>query len=253
MFQSKEEYLFIVVTISVAIFVIIAFLLLVLFNNYRIRVIKNAEILRSVINAEEQERNRIASDMHDELVPIVSALKLELESVIELIEEEKSKSELLLIASQLNSLSQNIRTMARSLSSITVEKFGLTKALSDYMKIIERKGEVRFDFRSDNMPELSLFAQSNIYRILQELISNSLRHSNCSLINLNFKQNKHRHLIIIYADNGRPVGSTDIDTGIGLNNIISRVKMLNGTCVLPQSFNEATHYIFDFPLSSLEI
>ncbi len=188
------------------------------------------KMLDGIIEAEERERQRMAGDLHDEIGPVLSSLKMYISSFAPNIPEEKQKY---IIDQSMNLIKEaitSVREISNALSPHVLNNYGLVAALkntmdgfSDYMKV---------DFKCNlEKTRLSLTIESVYYRIIKELINNTLKHSGANSIKIELLLEKDV-LRLYYLDNGKGFDVDEIikekGRGIGLFNILSRVKTING-------------------------
>jgi signal transduction histidine kinase len=170
--------------------------------------------IASVISAQEEERRQIARDLHDSIGQQLAALKLS-------IKEENTKS-----ADLLNSTIHDVRQISHQMMPVTLERQGLAIALEEL--VTNAKNDiVKINFESFNLPsEISPQVQLTLFRAAQEIISNTLKHSKASLLNIQLYLSG-RKLILFAEDNG--IGLSDSrKEGMGLLNIKTRVNALEG-------------------------
>ncbi len=194
---------------------------------------KNIEkyVLGKVIETEENNRKRFSSDLHDDLGPILSTIKLQLGLLYSSNTVER-QTEILSACEELLAESiEKMRTVANKLMPGVIEKFGLEAAIHAFLKRIGRENEFSVDFRS-NLGEYRFETEKelHIYRIICELINNTIKHSGANFAQLTIHQSD-QGMDIAYTDNGKgytPVKSSTLYTGMGLQNISNRVNLLNG-------------------------
>ena len=252
MFRSKEEYVFILTLLTIAALSVLFILFVTLYYYQRLHSKKNEETLKAVLSAKEKECNRIAADLHDEIGPFALALKLEIENILDVVTDAVVISELTKVTEKLNALAQNVRVISSSMSSATVERFGLIQSINDFKHLIEKRGKLEFNFYHDTLPALSMDVQSSLFRIIQELITNSIRHSNCTQIVLTLNCTPDNIFIMDYTDNGNIELNAPKVNGTGMLNIESRVRLLKGKFICSEDFNTGAHYNFEFKLSQLK-
>ncbi len=249
MLLTKAEFIYYVIAASLAIGLVVVFFFIVLAVYLRMRLKRKDDLYHAINRTEENERNRIAQDLHDDINPLLSAIKLELESMAD---QHTQKKELSVIAQRLNGAIQEVRDLARSMSSTIVLNLGLVKGIEQFGNSICKSARIQFNLFYEQLPDqISDYAQSTIYRILQELLVNSIKHSGCTEINLSISIEANE-LFIEYNDNGtKGMASKDATFGMGLKNIASRVDVLRGQMAFPTDGSSNAHYTFTFPLKQL--
>ena len=185
------------------------------------------------IETEENERKRFARDLHDEIGPIFSTLKLY--STVLAKSDDKQKKEALLV--EVNDIVEDavklIRNISADLTPELLEHFGVISALKLFTSKISANTDVKiFVETNDENKRVSEHQEVNIYRILKELVNNSIKYSKADTINIEvlFEQNR---IILNFSNNG--IGfdfnkyANAINSGNGIKNIIQRTKSMNGT------------------------
>lgn len=189
---------------------------------------KEMEVLQASIAGEEIERKRIARDLHDGIGSLLSSLKMKLiknpNSLNELNEQESQQVVVLL-----NRSISELRQIAYNLVPETLLKLGLEKALQDLCLLLKTEG-VHISFHAQGIrPDIPESNQIVIYRIVQELINNALKHSQCTEIITDCSQNEHLFFITV-EDNGKGFDTSGLQglQGSGLRNLRNRVELLKG-------------------------
>lgn len=241
MVLSKSEFLYLIGIVSMTILMLVAFFIVVMIYNIKIRKQKEIEKLNAIITTQENERTRIAEDMHDEIGPMLSAIKLMISSFSKSDDITELNSQIQQASNHLDSVIQNIRNIVRNLSSANLHKIGLIQSLEDFRSIIERDNRIRFVLNHEGIiGQWIEEAEVNIYRILYELINNSIKHSNCNEIRILFHAFENT-FEIFYSDNGH-AESNLIVLGMGIRNVETRVKGLNGKLIKNDEFTEGAMY-----------
>lgn len=187
---------------------------------------KEVEVMQAMINGEELERKRIARELHDGIGSKLSALKIMLNR-LEI--ENKDQKEVEHINKLLSSSINELRQVSYNLVPESLLKLGLENALSDLCHLLH-SDKVKIEFHPCGIhPEIPISIQINIYRIVQELVNNALKHSECNQILISCSQNEDTILIAV-EDNGKGFDykGSNSKSGHGLKNLKSRVAMLNG-------------------------
>ncbi|SDQ01543.1 Histidine kinase-, DNA gyrase B-, and HSP90-like ATPase [Mucilaginibacter sp. OK268] len=192
---------------------------------------------QAMLTGEEQERQRVARDLHDGLGGMLSGIKIKLSGQA----KAGGHQELDGVIQQLDHSVTELRRIARNMMPESLLRLGLETALRDLCEsLMSEQTQIKFqayDIRKD-MPAV---IQANIYRIVQELLSNSVRHAQASKIILQCSQNAEIFLITI-EDNGIGFDTTAglNAEGIGFSNIKNRVDYMKGKMDIESVINEGT-------------
>lgn len=186
---------------------------------------KEIEIMQTMINVEDAERKRVARDLHDSIGSKLSALK-----IIFANSESKNEHDTTKVNAILETSISELRQISYNLIPESLLKLGLENALGDLCFSLS-SNNVLIEFHSYEIDNsMPLTTQTNIFRIVQEIINNALKHSGASQILVSCSQNKERFYISI-EDNGSgfDISKIDENSGLGMKNIKSRIELLNGT------------------------
>lgn len=195
---------------------------------------KQQMLLQASIRFQEEERQRIAADLHDDAGPLLATARLYLnENLIH--QEPAVQLQSIYNAKQIiDDAIQLIRNISHSLMPPTLKNFGLESAMTDLFQKINGSGTVNASARfHDYRQRLKLEQELLVFRILQELVTNILKHSNSGFIHLTQNTNGNSLYFRIHHD-GKGMVQSEFDKlnhnsrGLGLKNIQSRIKVLNG-------------------------
>ncbi|MBK1896245.1 sensor histidine kinase [Chryseobacterium paridis] len=208
---------------------------------------KEMEVTQAMIRGEEDERKRIARDLHDGIGSMLSSLKVRFLKISNS-SEPAQPNEIENMNTLLNNSITELRQISFNLIPETLLKLGLEHALSDLCHLLVTD-EVNIYFQSNKIQkDIPESVQIMIYRIVQELLNNALKHSSCTEILVDCSQNGS-HFYITVEDNGTGFDTTKADnfTGQGLKNLKNRVELLNGKMDIHSSKNSNT--VFNIELS----
>lgn len=195
---------------------------------------KQQILLNASIKFQEEERNRIAADLHDDVGPLLATARLYLnENLIN--QEPASQLQSIFSAKQIiDDAIQLIRNISHSMMPPTLKNFGLESAMSDLFQKINGSGTLNASVRfHDYRTRLKIEQELLIFRVIQELVNNIIKHSNAGFIHLTQNANATHSYFRLHHD-GQGIVQTEFDrlnhvsTGLGLKNIASRIKVLNG-------------------------
>ncbi len=195
---------------------------------------KQQILLNASIRFQEEERQRIAADLHDDAGPLLATARLYLNE--NLVNQEKSQQlQSILSAKQIiDDAILLVRNISHSLMPPTLKNFGLESATSDLFQKISGSGSLNASARfHDYRERLKVDAELLVFRIIQELVNNILKHSNAGFIHLTQNANGNNMYLRLHHD-GKGIVQAEFDKlnhvsqGLGLKNIASRIKVLNG-------------------------
>jgi len=205
-------------------------------------------VLRAIIDTQEKERHRLAKDLHDSLTQQLSAIKFYVSSTAVLTKNPREKRILLKSNEGLTRVIANMRNPCFNLMPKSLEEFGLVKAVREFCRHFVYK-EVNFSIRQQNaLPELSPELAIDLYRIIQEFITNAIKHGKANKVGIVFSYHK-KVLKVLLSDNGKGFYIHKAGTGMGLQNVQSRVKSHNGTLTLQSQIGKGTTYDISIPLN----
>lgn len=192
-------------------------------------------VLNAVIQTEERERERFAKDMHDGLGPLLSVIKLYVNELTDGGLEKDEKKEMVKYVDELiDEAILNTRTISNNLMPRIINDYGVAKAIQSFCDKINKTEKINIHFRSTNIDNtLDQNVQLILYRAVSELINNTLKHAFAKniYIDLNKEGNK---ISLTFSDDGKGFEVDNIMKnkclGMGLRNVISRIKSINGNC-----------------------
>ena len=184
----------------------------------------------AVINATEEERKRIAKDLHDGIGQQLGALKLGLSHLENQISPEgaETKEEFGSLKQLVDETATDARNISHQMMPRTLTELGLVPAIQDSLEKSFGRSEIQYNFEHFNLKErYNESVEIALYRIVQELINNIIKHSGAKEVAVQLFQNA-KDLILIVEDNGKGMGQQAKKGGLGLTNIRSRIDTLNG-------------------------
>lgn len=193
-------------------------------------------LLKASIDAQEKERKRIASDLHDDIGSLLSALKLNVKHLKTVDKIGKEEIEFLnQTGSMLNDGLTSVRNISYNLLPPTLVRFGLWEALKELIKRINDSGQIKVsaDFRDVEDFRLAENCELSVFRVIQELIANTIHHSGATEVAL--KCRKNNLLVIEYIDNGSGITDQSQLQGLGMINMQSRIQTINGTLTISEA------------------
>lgn len=204
-------------------------------------------LLSASIKLQEEERQRLAADLHDDAGPLLATARLYLNE--NLVNQDKSTQlQAIFQARQIiDDTIQLVRNISHSLMPPTLKNFGLESAINDLFQKISGSGSMNASSRFHEYKDrLKGEKELIIFRIVQELINNILKHSNASFIHLTQNVHGNKFYLRIHHD-GRGIVQSDFDklnksnVGLGLKNISSRLRVVHGNINFEKDISQ-TYY-----------
>ena len=201
-------------------------------------------VISAIINTEENERKRFANDLHDGLGPLLSTVKMSLSALNEKSTDNAGRIILNNTNHLVNEAINTIKDISNNLSPHILSNFGLASAISAFTTKINQTKAIEIDFKS-NMENQRLENDKEVvmYRAVCELINNAIRHSGASKIEIEL--NRHEKFVTLqFYDNGRGFDTSTLNSddtkGMGLSNIETRVKTVEGVFILESNPGKGT-------------
>jgi signal transduction histidine kinase len=204
-------------------------------------------LLNASIRLQEEERQRIAADLHDDAGPLLATARLYLNENLVNLDKTAQLQSIYNAKSIIDDTIQLIRNISHSLMPPTLKNFGLESAVNDLFQKISGSGSMNASSRfHDYRERLQSENELIIFRVIQELVNNILKHSNASFIHLTQNTSGDKFFIRLHHD-GRGITQNDFNklnksnVGLGLKNIQSRLKVLHGKIFFEKDMSQ-TYY-----------
>ncbi len=190
----------------------------------------NKRILTAVLRTEEKSRSRFARELHDGLGPLLSSAKMSLSAVSCEGMDDERRAIVENTAYVIDEAIRSLREISNNMSPHVLADFGLVRGVQNFIQKCTGMHDVKIRFMTDLRSErFDANVEVILYRVICELINNSLKHAACTEISLSLSQDNGL-LSLDYSDNGRGFDpQAMMDCGMGLSNIASRIHSLNGT------------------------
>lgn len=186
------------------------------------------QLLRANIRSQEKERNRIGKNLHDEVGAMLTTAKLYFRHLEQEASKEKFSELKEKVFDLLDGTIASVRRVSHDLRPVVLETLGLEEAVANIRDQLNASGEIEMKFTSKLNGEMDREYQLNWYRIIQELVNNTLRHAEASCIEISMI-GRGDELRVVYKDNGIGISTSDQSKiGLGLSNIESRLSLMHG-------------------------
>lgn len=219
-------------------------------NYQKLKVQQQKELLHSEIDATEKERRRIAKDLHDEVGAMLSLIRMNISQIPKYYSETEKANENVENTTQIvDQTIADVRRISRDLMPSILENYGYIEAVKEICNSwssdqIKFKCNLEADNRFDSQTELQL------YRVTQEFVNNSIKHSGCSEITIGVKVENNK-LIVEFSDNGKGFDYDEsyAKKSLGLKTIESRLGLINASYEFDSSKEKGTKLNIKLPVS----
>lgn len=213
---------------------------------------KNLEkrILDAVIKTEENERERFAKDLHDDLGPLLSSLKMYI-SMMKSVDSEKRDFVIEQLEDIVKEAIITTKNVSNDLSPHILTNYGLASAIENFISKISNQISIKFKNGLDDN-RYTTIVETSLYRIVKELINNTIKHAKASNIRISLKEESSK-IILNYSDNGIGIEEGSIENmkgkGMGFSNIVSRSKSLNANYKFNSKSNKGLEFQLRVPVN----
>lgn len=211
--------------------------------------------LLAEVTAQEKDRARITFQLHEDFGATLSAIRMgissfQLQHPDDRLQQEQYKE-------FIDDLITKIRTIALDFLPGTIQQKWLAAALREFLQAIQKEQDavdIILDVE-DELPELSEYKTINLYRIVQEIVYNTLKHAQASILLITLKYSDRR-VLLTTQDNGIGFNyrqEIERQKGLGLHNMSNRILLLNGTIDVLSEPGKGTLYMIQVPLLENEL
>lgn len=196
-----------------------------------------------LIKGQENERKRLSKDLHDGIGPLLTTLKL----VVNSIEFDPSKKTEL--KNLIDTTIIEVRRMTDNLMPQSLIDFGVSRAIANWIELVNKTSEIEIkyvNFTSEVNNNRVLEIEICLFRVVQELLNNAIKHSNAEKVKLSLTEFDNK-ICLYYADNGIGFDLENNNSGSGINNIKERINILEGYLSI-HSNNGNTEIEVELPL-----
>ncbi|WP_085517003.1 tetratricopeptide repeat-containing sensor histidine kinase [Marivirga sericea] len=201
--------------------------------------------LNAMMHGQEEERNRIASDLHDRLGARLSSIKLLFQS-----EQNETASNLKgKLLDNINEAIKETREISHNLSTDMLTRFGLETALKDMVRTINEAEKIKAELAIYGLQaRLPLEVERNIYHIALELINNTIKHAEAESITLQISQ-AEEEINVFYEDDGKGFDVQNVvDSGMGMRSIYARVNTISGAVYFNSKPGKGINVVMTIPV-----
>jgi PAS domain S-box-containing protein len=203
-------------------------------------------IAETTLEVQEQERNALANELHDNINQLLATVKLYLDMARA---EEGLRTEMIHRSQALtNRVIEEIRELSHTLSSPELKNTTLKKALDELIQNLDKAAPFKLAFQYDESVEVGLshHQKIGIYRVVQEAVNNIIKHAGAKLVTLTVSK-KDSRVRVVLRDDGKGFDVSARPPGIGLKNIQNRVQLLGGEWRLSSAPQQGCTITITFP------
>jgi signal transduction histidine kinase len=206
------------------------------------------EVMQGAIDAEENERHKIADQLHDETGSMLALASLNISSALERMQEdEQSKEKVGKAFEFVTGVSAAIRDISHRLTPLVIKKYGFKKAIKDMADSINLSGKLKVEtiiigFEEDDKYPVVLL--NNLYRIIQELVHNILKHAKAANAMIEVVEHE-KHISVMVEDDGIGIDNYALSKGKGLDSIQSKIAYLNGKMEIEKKKDKGTLIVIE--------
>ncbi len=246
--QESRIYAAIIITALVLGFIIFYFIVSIIRQQRTNMQLHKKNVLAEITQI-EKERSRIAADLHDELGPLLSAVKMKINSFE--LSDKDDKIQIEKTNKHIDDILKRIREISFDLMPNSLLRKGLTSAVKEFVDYLNNNTRMKFIFSFEKNLHVNEQNAVNIYRIIQEVVHNTIKHAQATQLNIELKTVKN-NIIVIMTDNG--IGfdyakESKENIGFGLRSLLSRTEIMSGQMFLDSEKEKGTTYTFEIPLS----
>lgn len=247
--NTDEKNLFITIAIAAVVLgIIIGYFFISIIRQQRRNIALQKQNMRNEINAMESERARIANDLHDDVSPILSVIRFQINSIQ--LNDIEDKRQVQTASVHLDNLIQRLREISNNLMPASLLRKGLVVSIGEFLRNVEGAAKLHVDYQYSNDISVSQEKSIQVYRVLQEVVHNSIKHAGASALSVQLDV-RNDQLFVIYSDDG--VGfhfdvALKNSSGLGLRSIKNRVDLIGGTMQTTPA-QKGNRFVFQIPLN----
>jgi two-component system, NarL family, sensor kinase len=264
MAQSQATQIYLIIAIAIVTMLVMAGAIIIFVVFYQKRMIKEQmkrqalefeyqqKMLQAELESQESERRRLAADLHDSIGGMLSTIRVGISTMARSLPDPQSVDQ---TKQMLDDTITSVRRISRDLMPSTLEKFGLTHALTELCERFQATSKICIAFIHEGESlSLDKTRELMIFRIVQELLNNAIKHSQAQQITV--KINAGTRLSVVVEDNG--VGydpdafrndAQKSGRGLGLFNIENRARLLGAKLEFVRNVSPGSRTVITLPLS----
>ena len=246
---EKDEVILFWIWIGFAVVIFYTGFILIMIKNYvggvhsgRIKtnelILKNEEeMVVRIVSVQENERHRIAEELHDNIVSQLNLIRLS-----NLYQEDRGK-----LNQKIKQSMQAVRNTSHNLAPPDLQTISLIELVADYSEELKKELEIDYSYSANFQNEISEEVKLDLFRIFQEITNNTLKHAKATRLNIQIRTTLD-YVTVLICDNG--IGfENENKRGFGLRNIETRAKRLQANYKLKSEVNQGTKFIIHLTIN----
>ena len=186
------------------------------------------QLMRANLQSQEQERNRIGRDLHDEVGSLLTTSKMYFSHLSQADAPSECAELKAKVFELLDETIHSVRRVSLDLRPVVLEQLGLSEAIVNLVHQLNKTGDIRVILKNNWTGRMTAEFELNWYRIIQELLNNTLKHAGATEVHIETGE-KEKKFWLVYEDNGRGLSnSLGKSKGLGMQNIESRLYLMEG-------------------------
>lgn len=204
--------------------------------------------MNAMLEGQEKERDRVAKDLHDRLGSMLGGIKANMAALEDRVEEMRQDQQYQKVNRLLDHAVGELRQISHDMAAATLSRFGLEKALRDLCDTIHINGRLSVELKTFGLDQrLERSVELAIYRMVQELVGNVLKHAQAQELSIAVTRSPGR-LSVVVADDGTGFDTTSPSEGIGLGNVRSRAAAIGATVHVDSTIGKGTTVSVECPV-----
>lgn len=253
MHASEKNIYLILLIVSAGIGLVLIYFFVILIRQHRMLKQTHKESIQNLLNAVEWERKRISNDLHDEVNPILAAIKHQLELL------SKTTSDKPVVLTEVTELLKDamisLTAISNDLMPVMLLRNKLTAAIKQYLASIHKGRELQIRFSTSIEDEIDQEISVHLFRIIQETVQNTIKHAFANTMHIQLDA-ASGYLTLNIVDDGKGFDLKDRQlqqNGKGMRSIRLRVKLFDGTCSIHSAPDQGTSYTIKLPYTKHKI
>jgi signal transduction histidine kinase len=185
------------------------------------------QLLRANLLSQERERGRIGKDLHDSVGSMLTTARLYFKQIKKEDKQEQFDAIKQKALDLLDETMTSVRRVSHDLKPVVLEELGLAEAISNLVTNINEAGSIQVTYEYDTEPDLDKEFELNWFRIVQELVNNTLKHAGATHVDIKLSV-ADNELSLLYQDDGKGLDKEKLNSGLGIKNIESRLQLMQG-------------------------